>query len=475
MKLSHYSILFAVTITLVVPCVAQEQNSQPDATVTGSGKAHYVPLWKSSTALTNSVIYATGGEVGIGTTTPGATLEVNGNAQIDGNFTLSGSILETGVGQLLWAPNDGSGNFSVGLEALPSSTSSGQDNTAIGYRALAVNTSGAGNTANGSFALAANTVGFSNTASGQSVLEANTSGNSNTALGVSAMASNTTGSGNTAIGVAALTANTVGYSNVATGNFALFSNTSGSTNTASGTQALAANTTGSSNLADGAGALYRSTSGSNNTAVGEQTLYSSTIGSYNIALGYQSGYSITNTNNNIDIGNYGTTTDSGTIRIGCSNDCNGIIQTSAFIAGISNSNISGVPVIVNSSGQLGVASSSRRYKEEIQDMGDASDGLMRLRPVTFRYKKAYEDGSKPIQYGLIAEEVAEIYPDLVAKSADGQVESVRYQLLDPMLLNELQKQHATIDAQKKQIESLEERLARAEAMLTAGATGATGQ
>jgi hypothetical protein len=131
---------------------------------------------------------------------------------------------------------------------------------------------------------------------------------------------------------------------------------------------------------------------------------------------------------------------------------------------------------VNSSGQLGFAASSRRFKEDIHDMADASDGLMQLRPVTFRYKKLYDDGStKPTQYGLIAEEVAEIYPDLVARSADGQVESVRYQLLDPMLLNELQKQHATIAAQKEQIRSLEERLARIEAMLTTGASGAAAQ
>jgi len=112
---------------------------------------------------------------------------------------------------------------------------------------------------------------------------------------------------------------------------------------------------------------------------------------------------------------------------------------------------------------LGTVPSSRRYKEDINDMADASDGLMQLRPVTFRYRKPYEDGSKPIQYGLIAEEVAEVYPDLVARSADRQVESVRYQLLDLMLLNELQKQHVTIAAQKEQIHSLEERLTRIEA------------
>ena len=124
-----------------------------------------------------------------------------------------------------------------------------------------------------------------------------------------------------------------------------------------------------------------------------------------------------------------------------------------------------MPVVVDSNGNLGTVSSSRRYKEDIQDMRDASDGLLRLRPVTFRYKEPFGDGSKPVQYGLIAEEVAEVYPDLVARSADGQIETVKYQLLDSMLLNELQKQNTTIAAQKEQIRSLEERLARVEAAL----------
>ncbi len=123
-------------------------------------------------------------------------------------------------------------------------------------------------------------------------------------------------------------------------------------------------------------------------------------------------------------------------------------------------------------GQFGIASSSRRYKEDIQDMGEATANLMRLRPVTFRYKKPFEDGSKPIQYGLIAEEVAEVYPDLVARSADGQIETVKYQVLDSMLLNELQKLHARNTEQQKQlsgqtdeIRALQQRLARLEALL----------
>ena len=118
------------------------------------------------------------------------------------------------------------------------------------------------------------------------------------------------------------------------------------------------------------------------------------------------------------------------------------------------------------------ASSSRRFKEDIEDMAGRSSGLLRLRPVTFRYKQAYADGSKPLDYGLIAEEVAEVYPDLVARSADGQVESVQYQKLAPMLLNELQKQDRHAQEQGDTIRQLQARIAALEALLSNKAAGA---
>jgi hypothetical protein len=160
--------------------------------------------------------------------------------------------------------------------------------------------------------------------------------------------------------------------------------------------------------------------------------------------------------NNIHVGNGGAPADSGTIRIGTSGS-----QTSFFAAGVrgvTTANNNAVPVVIDSNGQFGTVSSSRRYKEDIQDMGEASRGLMRLRPVTFRYQKPFADGSKPIQYGLIAEEVNEVYPDLVAHSADGQIETVKYQVLDSMLLNEVQR----LDQENRR---LEERLALLEAAL----------
>jgi hypothetical protein len=156
--------------------------------------------------------------------------------------------------------------------------------------------------------------------------------------------------------------------------------------------------------------------------------------------------------NNIHIGSQGSGADSGTIRIGTPAN-----QSSFFAAGVrgvTTANNDAIPVVIDSSGQLGTVNSSRRFKEDIRDMGDASRGLLRLRPVTFRYRKPFADGSEPIQYGLIAEEVAEVYPDLVAHSADGQIETVKYQVLDAMLLNELQRQQRMLEQQQREIEAL---------------------
>lgn len=245
-------------------------------------------------------------------------------------------------------------------------------------------------------------------------------------------------------------------------------------NTAVGFDALLSNTTGSGNTAIGKEALVNNTTGIGNTATGDEALFANTIGSYNIGIGALSGFNITNGNYNIMIGSRGATVDDHVIRIGD-------VQFQTFIAGISGVNVSGVPVLVSSSGQLGVASSSRRFKQDIADMGDSTSNLMRLRPVTYRYKQPFEDGSQPLQYGLIAEEVAEVYPELVARSADGQIETVKYQLLDSMLLNEVQRLHvqnvaqhkanesqaAEITAQREKIRALEDRLARIESRLAA--------
>jgi hypothetical protein len=277
-----------------------------------------------------------------------------------------------------------------------------------------------------------------------------------------------------------------GGNNIALGAGVLVNN-GGTNNTAAGFQALQLNTTGSLNTAIGINALIFNNTGSNNTAVGQQALRSNGSGSNNIAIGALAAGNVGGGSNNIHIGSQGAFVESGTIRIGGNTSLGDpAAQTQFFVAGVNGVQTgmnNAVPVLIDSNGQLGTTNSSRRYKEDIQDMGDASSGLMRLRPVTFRYQKSFADGSKPIQYGLIAEEVAEVYPDLVAHSADGQIETVKYQVLDSMLLNEVQRQHGVIGSQQDQIQrlkdelsderqqnqALQQRLSRLEAIVASGA------
>jgi hypothetical protein len=228
------------------------------------------------------------------------------------------------------------------------------------------------------------------------------------------------------------------------------------------------------NTAVGVGAGSSLQSGNSNVAIGNNALNALMTGSNNIAMGGNAGQFLQSGNNNIYIGSGGAGGDSGVIRIGNLTGAQGTQGPAAFIAGISNTNLASLntmPVVVDQFGQLGVVLSSRRFKKDIQDMADASAGLMQLRPVTYHYKEPSSDGSEPIQYGLIAEEVADVFPELVARSADGQPYAVRYQYLDALLLNELQKQNATITLQKEKIKSLEERLSRLESLLAGTAGG----
>jgi uncharacterized coiled-coil protein SlyX len=235
---------------------------------------------------------------------------------------------------------------------------------------------------------------------------------------------------------------------------ALGANTS-SGNTAVGAAALFSNTTGSSNTAVGSSALSMNTA-AENTAVGAFALSAATGGS-NIAIGTAAGSNLTTGSNNIYIGDVGLSAEAGTIKIGVVG-----LQTKAFIRGIRGVSTGvgdAIAVLIDSAGQLGTVSSSRRFKEDIQDMSEASRRLMQLRPVTFRYKKPYADGSQPIQYGLIAEEVAETFPELAAYGADGQVETVQYHILPSLLLNEVQRQQADLSAQKAKLSEQEAAIA----------------
>ncbi len=335
----------------------------------------------------------------------------------------------------------GSNNTATGRSALYANIT-GSENTATGMEALALNLSGNGNTAVGAYALRSNTGGSYNTATGISALFANTTGDQNTATGYDALRYNTTGYANSAIGSGALYQNATGSYNTASGRGALANNTAGDYNTASGDKTLLSNTTGSSNTAYGREALASNTWGNYNTASGEQALHNNTIGSNNIGLGFQAGHNVTSGSDNIHIGNTGLN-ESTTTRLGT-------VQTRAFIAGIrgrTTGYANAVPVVIDSEGQLGTISSSARFKEDINDMAGYSGRLYDLRPVTYRYKEPATDGSKPLEPGLIAEEVAEVYPDLVAYGADGKIETVQYHKLTPMLLNELHQLQKTLKTQ----------------------------
>jgi hypothetical protein len=378
------------TLLLVSICSAQQKPDNKDtnpgqsaspigidgAVIGGNGTVNYIPIWTTPNYLQSSVIYqASGGNIGIGTTTPVNALDVNGGINAARTYGIAGATVVN-----IGSPADG--NLFLGVGA-------GQSNVAG---------EGVNNTFSGIEAGYSNTAGTFNTFSGAFTGYRNTTGNLNTFSGLEA------------------------------GGF----NTAGSYNTFSGVQAGVFNTTGDDNT----------------------------------FVGYQAGYYNQTGNNNIYIASIGPSsgTESNTIRIG-GNPLYGP-QTAAYILGIYGSTSSGgIPVYVNSFGQLGTSPSSLRFKEQVRDMGDSSNALMKLRPVTFLYKPEYANGERTLQYGLIAEEVAKVYPDLVAYDNDGKPYTVRYQYLATMLLNEVQKQyHRTeaqaelIKAQQQEIEDLKQQL-----------------
>jgi hypothetical protein len=345
-------------------------------------------------------------------------------------------------------------NTAEGEDALFSLTS-GNQNTAVGYNALYSLTAGNSNTAVGESALYSNTTAFANTAVGDLALYFNTAGK-NTATGTSALYHNTTGERNTAHGYATLGQNLTGSRNTANGSDALFNNTTGQRNTATGGFALFSNTDGNFNTAEGAEALFSNTLGKFNTANGAFALYSNTTGEGNIGVGNFAGQNLTTGSNNIDIGNQGVAGESNTIRIGTTGT-----QKDTYVAGIYLAVVGkNLPVVVDASGHLGTKGSSARFKTAIKPMDKASEALLALKPVTFQYKQEFDSEGTP-EFGLIAEQVEQVNPDLVVRDAQGKVYSVRYDAVNAMLLNEFLKQHgkvqelaATIAAQDKEIKAL---------------------
>jgi hypothetical protein len=403
-----------------------------------SGTPGYLGKFVDSTTLDNSALFQSAGRIGLGTTAPldGVHVAVN-----DGTGTLTGFAVQN----LSGAANAYSGmlfydqggvlaqfqgfNNTTHEYRINNIASNGTINFRIGgtSRFLVANSGniGLGVPIPTSKLDVAGDINLTGTLkmTGSTVLRL---GTNSVGLGFTAMAANTTGEHNTALGV-----------------FALRFNTGGSYNTAVGSNALR----------DMNGTVF-TTIGSYNTGIGVGALQGIVTGSNNTAVGYAAGNSITNTaaSNNIMIGSAGEASDDAVIRIGTP----GIQSTfyAAGVRGVTTNAADAIPVVISSSGQLGTVSSSRRFKEDIQDMGDASRGLLRLRPVTFRYIQPFGDGAKPIQYGLIAEEVAEVYPDLVARSADGQIETVKYQVLDVLLLNEVQRQQTEIRSLQAEIRAV---------------------
>jgi hypothetical protein len=277
-----------------------------------------------------------------------------------------------------------------------------------------------------------------NTAEGQAALLSLTTGGFNTGVGFLSLRSNATGQLNTAIGAGTLLANT-GDNNTATGAAALLSNSTGNYNTANGVQALFSNTTGLQNTAVGLQALASNTIGFFNTAVGLQALAGNTTGSGNIAIGYVAGSGITAADNVIAIGTPGAD-----------------VNDSCYIANIAGRTVGagGVACYVDNDGKLGVFLSARRFKTDIRDMGAASEALLALRPVTFHYKPELDKTGIP-QFGLVAEEVAKVNPDLVTHDAKGELSSVRYDAVNAMLLNEFLKEHKAFVEEQHKVEKLE--------------------
>src|SRR6266542_3488338 len=425
----------------------------------------------------------------VGPDTDGAIAGPNNGEGIGVLVSRTAGVWNTGTGfEALSHLTSGNQNTATGLRALSSDTNGGF-NTATGVYSLFSNTSGFFNSATGAYSLANNTDGNYNTANGYGALYYNTGGDQNTAVGYGALYVNTA-TGNTATGYRALYYSTEGDFNTANGYLALANNTIGAQNTAVGVQALNDNRTGVGNTAVGYQALAENTQpfkdgisgfdntaigyqalqnnggimfpGIQNTAVGSRALQNNQFGNFNIAIGYLAGSAVAQSgteSGNIDIGNVGVAGDNGTIRIGSED------QTRTFIAGIrgvTTGNMDAINVMIDSNGQLGTVSSAVRFKKEIRPMEKTSEAILALKPVTFHYKS---DSTGTPQFGLIAEEVAAVNPDLVVRDKNGEIYTVRYDAVNAMLLNEFLKAHRAMEEQRKEIDTLKTQLKQQAALI----------
>jgi hypothetical protein len=378
----------------------------------------------------------------------------------DALFSLTSGIWNTALGaQALNHDNVGGANTATGYQSLFSNLSGGQntatgalslfsnlggqENTATGYQSLFSNTVGKQNTASGAWSLFSNYSGQSNTADGYKALARNVVGHFNTAVGAQALWRNTNGVGNTAVGGQALMDNTFGVVNTAIGGGALSHNTTAERNTGIGANALELNTTGNHNTATGYAACDRNTTGGENTANGHLALYNNVSGSNNLALGARSGSHVITADNVICIG---------------ANVAGDDVTNSTWLGniyGVTTQSGTTAPVVVSDSGQLGTVASSERFKKDIATMDKASETILSLRPVIFRYKT---DTKGTPQFGLIAEEVAKVNPALVLPDKEGKPYTVRYDAVNAMLLNEFLKEHQIVQQQQEEIDALKAEL-----------------
>ncbi len=453
-------------ITLALLCFALVQNTQavnppPDGGYPGANTAEGDDaLFSLTSGIANTAV---GFNALHDNTTGGFNVAIGSSALANnttGNFNMA-------VGTDALRDNNANFNMAIGFRVLFLNTT-GNHLTGIGAAALRNNTTASGNTAIGADALRENTTGPNNTAIGADAMRENTTGHTNTAVGVSALQSNTEGFQNTAIGNTALFSNVTGGDNTAIGGETLYSNTIGISNTAIGFNSLYGNTIGDSNTAIGRSALSVNTTGSNNSAVGEGALGDNDSGEFNVAIGRLSLQHNETGDSNTAIGESAgrNITGSGNVCIGAG--VNGFAGESNItrIRNVYESPTTDRAVYVTADGRIGTLSSSRRYKEEIEPMNQASERLFALKPVTFRYKKGI-DPARLLSFGLIAEEVAEISPELITRDKEGKPETVRYEAVNAMLLNEFLKEHREVQELKKQVAVLTAGLQKVSTQLAA--------
>ena len=458
---NHWGVLaglLVVGLNLSVPCRAQSPS------VHGSGAANYVPLWLDPSTLGASNIYRSGsGNLGVGTTTPGAALDVNGAINATTSFNLGGFPFAFGSSTLF--------NVGLGTGALQGNTT-GAHNTALGYQALAANATGVTSTAVGSFAAYLNTGsgntavgdgalygydatgpvnGSLNTAVGAQALFRNTTGANNTAVGWFALQSNTTGAQNAASGHGAMAINTTGTGNSAHGYLALYNNTTGQENSAHGYLALYNNTTGQGNSAHGAWALWGNRTGSDNAAIGRFAMSNNDAGNLNTALGAFAGpdSGSSNLTNATAIGAYATVRQSNTMVLG----------SPGVRVGIGTSTPSNVFTVAQGAGVAisdgWTTYSSRRWKTNIQTLQGALGKVEQLRGVSY---EVMANGKHEV--GLIAEEVGAVVPELVSWDQNGQdAQGVDYSRLTALLIEATKQQQALIRGQQKQIKDQQAQIA----------------